>query len=166
MNNDSLDLDAVLLAYSDMVYKIALARTGNKNDADDIFQEVFLRLVKHSDKISTEEHLKSWLIRVTINCCKNHFRAWRNNTVSLSDLNAEPTVEFTHDESDIYQAVLQLPAKYRDVIHLFYYEELSIKEISAILKRKETTVKSQLSRGRDKLKDIIKEDPAAENKNT
>ncbi|MCL1873792.1 MAG: sigma-70 family RNA polymerase sigma factor [Clostridiales bacterium] len=165
MNDNSFDVDAVLLAYSDTVYKIALARTGNRNDADDIFQEVFLRLVKHINKISSEEHMKSWLIRVTINCCKNHFRSWRNNTVSLSDLNAELTVDFTPEESGIYQAVLRLPAKYRDVVHLFYYEELPIKEISEILKRKESTVKSQLSRGREKLKSILEEDIADENKN-
>jgi len=146
-----LDINKAVATYADTVYKIALARTGNKHDADDIFQEVFLRLTKYAGKISSDEHAKRWLIRVTINCCKDHYAFWKTNTFDISDLG----VVWMPEENDIYQSVLRLPPKYRDVIHLFYYEQLSIKEISIVLKIKETTVKSQLSRGRDKLRDML-----------
>lgn len=148
----TVDIDAVLRQYSDTVYKIALSQVKNKNDADDVFQEVFLRLVKNSKPISSSEHMKAWLIRVTINCCKKHFKRWSSKTAEL----LEDIPYVTPEEHDIYYAVLELPPKYRSVIHLFYYEDLSIKQISDILNLKETTVKSQLSRGRDKLKEKLK----------
>jgi len=146
------DVNAAVTQHADTVYKIALARTGNQNDANDVFQEVFLRLVMHVDKISSDEHMKHWLIRVTINCCNKHFKLWRSHTTDIPDL----SVPFEPEEDDIYQAVLKLPPKYCNVIHLFYYEQLSIKEISEVLKLKETAVKSQLSRGRDKLREMLK----------
>jgi len=151
----SLDINEAFAAYSDTVYKIALARTGNRNDASDVFQEVFLRLIKHSDRIMSDEHLKRWLIRVTINCCKKHFKFWHNNRVVEADVTALG-VELMPEESSLYLAVMELPPKYRDVIHLFYYEQLTIKQISEILRLKETTVKSQLLRGRKRLKEILK----------
>lgn len=148
-----LDVNEAVITYYNTVYKIALARTGNKHDANDIFQEVFLRLIKHADKISSEEHAKRWLIRVTINCCKKHFMLWKTTkALDTSDFDAE----WMPEENDIYQSVLRLPPKYRDVIHLYYYEQLSIKDIAEVLNLKESTVKSQLSRGRDKLKDMLK----------
>ena len=146
-----LNVNDAVITYSSTVYKIALARTGNKHDADDIFQEVFLRLTKHASKITSEEHAKWWLIRVTINCCKTYFRFWKTKPLDVSDFN----VVWMPEENDIYQSVLRLPPKYRDVIHLFYYEQLSVKEISDVLKIKEPTIKSQLSRGRNILKDTL-----------
>jgi len=148
------DIDTVLQKHSDTVYKIALARTGNKYDANDVFQEVFLRLIKHIDRISSDEHMKRWLIRVTINCCKKHFKLWKAGNIELPDL----TEELTPQESDVYQAVLRLSPKYRDVIYLFYYEDFSVKQISETLSIKETTGKSQLSRGRDKLREMLEEE--------
>jgi RNA polymerase sigma-70 factor (ECF subfamily) len=126
------NIDAAIAAYSDMVYKIALARTGNRNDAGDVFQEVFLRLVKHKNKITSDEHLKRWLIRVAINCCKTSFLKWKNARFVETDVSEHGTW-LLPEESDVYLAVHRLPPKYRDVIHLFYYEDLSVKEISEIL---------------------------------
>lgn len=139
--------------YSDMVYKLALSRTKNKADADDVFQEVFLRYMKNIDKIEDEEHLKAWLIRVTVNCSKSlSMTAWARNTVPLDE-----EISFsTPEQSDVYFATLELPPKYRTVIHLFYYEDMSVAQIAEALETKESTVKSQLSRAREMLKQKLK----------
>lgn len=147
-NNYIADTDAALQKHSEMVYKIALTQTKNRYDADDVFQEVFLRLVQHSDKIVSEEHLKAWLIRVTINCCKKHFKLWNTKASELLD----DTAFIMPEEHDVFYAVLELPNKYKMIIHLFYYEELSVKEISDLLNIKESTIKTRLFRGREILK--------------
>lgn len=138
--------------YADMVYRLALSRTRNKENSEDVFQEVFLRISKRLPDFESEEHEKAWLIRVTINCSKNIINSRWNRTVDIleQDLKQE---EIQMDE--IYYDVLRLPQKYRTVIHLFYYENLPIKEISNILNTKETTVKTWLSRGRQQLKNVL-----------
>lgn len=161
---DVLDINShiseIVNTYSDMVYKLALARTKNKFDADDVFQEVFIKYMKHYHKLNSKEHIKAWLIRVTINSSKDIFSSfWFKKTVllknSLKD-NLEDNINFTSEENkEIYYAVLKLPKKYRTVIHLFYYEDMSIKDISKSLEIKEATIKSQLHRGRNLLKEIL-----------
>jgi RNA polymerase sigma-70 factor (ECF subfamily) len=148
----AVDVDAALREHSNTVYKIALSQTKNSNDADDVFQEVFMRLVTNSHKIVSKEHLKAWLIRVTLNCCKKHFKFWRTGNAEL----VEDIPYFTPEEHEAYYAVLALPQKYRTVIHMFYYEELSVKQISGILDTKESTVKSQLFRAREMLREALK----------
>jgi len=148
----TVDIDSAILDYSNTVYKIALSQTKNKNDADDVFQEVFMRLVSHSHKIQSDEHLKAWLIRVTLNCSKKHFRLWRTGNEELT----EDVPYIMPEEQETMQAVLDLPLKYRTVIHLFYYEELTISEISKVLEVKESTVKSQLFRARGILRETLK----------
>lgn len=164
MQEDNLTLSSseLIEKYADMVYRIALLQAKNKNDADDIFQEVFLRLVKYIHTLKTEEHAKYWLMRVTVNCSKKHFsNPWKKHIVfyeNESEIEASYEMQTGEERELIYQAVKSLPEKYRSVIHFFYYEQLSIKEISEILHRKETTVKTQLSRGRDLLKEALKGD--------
>ena len=139
--------------YSDMVYTLALARAKNKSDAEDVFQEVFIRYMKNHHKIVSDEHCKAWLIRTTINCSYDIFNSpWTKKTVPMID----NLVFSTEEKSDIYHNVLELPKKYRTVIHLFYYEDMSIKEIAEVLGTKEGTVKSQLHRGRNMLKESLK----------
>lgn len=149
-------IKGIVNTYSDMVYKLALARTKNKYDADDVFQEVFIRYMKHSENLKSEEHTKNWLIRVTINCSHNVFNnSWYKKTVDLEeDLHQE--LNFSSQENeDVYFSVLKLPKKYRTIIHLFYYEDMSIAEMSQVLKIKEGTIKSQLNRGRKLLKEVL-----------
>lgn len=154
-DNNILDIDEIVDRYADMVYRIALTQMKNVHDAQDIFQEVFLRLVKNIDSIQNEEHLKSWLIRVTLNCSKtNLMSAWRKHTQPLEEEQNQIVFE-TKEQSDLYEYIQKLPKKYRTVLYLFYYEELSIKEICGITGQKETTVKSQLSRGRAILKEQL-----------
>ena len=140
--------------YFDMIYRLALTRTGDKNHADDVTQEVFLRYIQQEKKFASEEHIKAWLIRVTINCSKDIFTSsWFKKTVPLS----EELVFNTPEKSDVYYAVAELPVKYRTVIHLFYYEDFKVEEIANCLNLNESTVRSQLHRGREMLKTKLKE---------
>lgn len=154
---DNITVEAVIDDFADMVYRIALLEVKNKADAEDVFQEVFVRLVKHIHKLESREHIKAWLIRVTINCSKKHLTSfWNRNVGSIEEeLPAEEAGYMKEEESPVREAVLSLPDKYRTVVHLFYYEELSIREISNLLKLKETTVKSQLFRAREMLEGEI-----------
>lgn len=147
--------DHVIRFYSNMVYRLAFARTGSKNDADDVFQEVFLRYVKKRPLFQTEEHRKAWLIRVTINCSKNFWRSWWKRKVEY--LEEAPCFE-TREDADLHHELQQLAPKYREVIHLFYYEDLSIEEIGKALNRKKSTVRTQLTRARAMLRSILEED--------
>lgn len=148
--------------YADTVYRLALVQTKNASDADDIFQEVFIRLVKHISELQSWEHVKAWLIKVTINCSKKHFALFWNKNVFLTDeqerLTDESESYVIEEEHPVTAAVKQLPDKYRAVVHLFYYEELSVAEISRITGQKETTVKSQLFRAREMLKEMLEDD--------
>lgn len=139
--------------HSDMVYRLAFARLKNKMDADDILQEVFLRYLKRGERAQSEEHERALLIRITINCTKSlHISAWRRHTTELKD-------DLTAPESptgETLDAVLRLPLKYRTVIHLHYYCGYSIEEIAVLLNSRASTVKSQLFRAREKLKQDLK----------
>ena len=151
-------LEDVIKVYSNMVYKLAFSQTRDKNTADDIYQEVFLRYIKKEPKFETEEHRKAWLIRVTINCCKKLWgSSWIKRTVAL-DENTMLEMFETKEENYLHCELIKLPMKYRAVIHLFYYEDLSVENISKVLNRKPSTVRTQLTRARYKLKELLKED--------
>lgn len=151
-------LEDVIKLYSNMVYKLAFSQTRDKNTSDDIYQEVFLRYIKKEPKFETEEHRKAWLIRVTINCCKKLWSSsWIKRTVAL-DENTMLEMFETKEENYLHCELIKLPMKYRAVIHLFYYEDLSVEDISKVLNRKPSTVRTQLTRARYKLKEILKGD--------
>ena len=134
--------------HSDMVYRLAFARVKNKYDADDVLQEVFLRLIKCKDQIQNDQHLKALLIRITINCSKSMLgSSWFKRTEPLSE-----NLSVSDEYSDTLDAVLRLPVKYRTVIHLHYYMGYSVDEVAGILKSNPSTVKSQLHRARKLLK--------------
>ncbi len=150
--------EEVVRYYSPMVYRIALTRTQSTGDAEDIFQEVFLKLVANEKPFESEEHRKAWIIKVTINCCNSHFVApWRKNVTSMDDVMLSQIAgttedEYNHGESDVYAQILKLPKDMKEVILLFYYEDMSIREISQILQTSEANIKKRLSRARQKLK--------------
>lgn len=146
--------DEAVDEFADMVYRIALVQVKNKADADDVFQEVFVRLVKHIHKLESEEHIKAWLIRVTVNCAKKHLTSFWNRNVGFleEEQGAEENGYTIEEENPVRKAVLELPEKYRAVVHLFYFEELSVSEICKVLGQKESTVKSQLFRARELLR--------------
>lgn len=146
-----VDIEQAVRSYADMVYRLAMLHSKNKEESEDAFQEVFLKLCNHQNSITSEEHLKAWLIRVTINQCRSMaVTVWNQRRVSLDEL-PEPAVEEKEDYSEVYDAVKRLPDKYKQVIHLFYFEELTISEIANILHKKEATVKTWMSRGKKML---------------
>lgn len=139
--------------YSDMVYRLAFIRTGSKYDADDILSDVFLRLVKNSHKIKSEEHLKSWLIRVTINCSNSFFSKF-GRTKGEVLLESSGTVYMENNE--LITIVLTLPEHQKTIIYMYYFEGYSVEEISKICSIPIGTVKSRLSRARSSLKKVLK----------
>ncbi len=145
----------VVKEYSTMVYRLAFAKTGNKFDADEVFQEVFLRYVKKNPVFNDKEHQKAWLIKVTVNCSKKLLKSsWNTKTLPL-----ETADVFTMEEYiDLHYELALLPHNYREVIHLFYYEDMSIEGIAKLLNRKKSTVRTQLTRARGMLKKYIKEE--------
>ena len=145
-------LEKMIEKYSNMIYRLALVRTKTKENSEDVYQEVFLRLAKKMPNFESEEHEKAWLIRVTINCSKNLLNSkFLKNTTELK----EEIVFETKERHDIYYAVQELPLKYRTVVYLHYYENYKINEIGKILGIKENTVKSHLARAREKLKNAM-----------
>lgn len=145
--------EEIIKQHFDMVYRLALSQTKNITSAEDVTQEVFLRLIQNRHKLTSDEHIKAWLIRVTVNCSKSVFmNSWFKKTVPLSD---ELTFD-TPEKSEVYYAVQSLPSKYRTAVHLFYYEDMSVKEIAECLSMKEATVKSHLFRGRELLRNELK----------
>ncbi len=142
--------------WGDTVWRLALARTANVPDAEDVFQEVFLRYFRHEDELDSDEHRRAWLIRCTVNRAKSLLSSpWRRRTLPL-EVAAQAGVEDQYRE--VYSAVLSLPARYRAVIHLHYFEGLSVAEIAGALNKPEGTVKSQLSRGRALLRQLLNEE--------
>lgn len=152
-------IDEVVDKYADMVYRLAFSHLKTKSSADDVFQDVFLRYISKPRDFESEEHRKAWLIRVTINCCKSMWsrsQAWSRKTEPLTEL-TEMIPLATEEESELYEVLMTLPMKYRTVIHLFYYEDLSIKQISSAIRVKESTIRTWLTRGRATLKEKLKE---------
>lgn len=149
-NNDYLE--QMIEKYSNMVYRLAMARTGNVENSEDVYQEVFFKLAKKMPEFKNEEHEKAWLIRVTINCSKNLL----NSAFLRHRTDIDENISFeTEERHDIYYAVQKLPQKYKTVIHLYYYEDYSIKEISKLLHSNENTIKSRLSRARKELEKSV-----------
>ena len=151
--------DEVVRHYSPMIYRIALTKTKSSHDADDIFQEVFLKLVMNEKPFESEEHRKAWLIRVTVNCCNSHFVApWRKNVETMEDVVLEQLPDEDEafwqesDGPDVYAKVMKLPEQMREVVLLFYYEDMSVREIAEAIGTSEVNVKKRLSRARQKLR--------------
>jgi RNA polymerase sigma-70 factor (ECF subfamily) len=142
-----------LSKYADMVRRICFMYLKNKADVEDIFQDVFLKLLQHTEKFENDEHEKAWLCRVTINRCKDFRNTFfRKNVCSIND------VELLFEdkaENVVMQEVLLLPQKYKNVIYLFYFEGYSVPEISKILCKKENTVYSYLHRAKAILRDKL-----------
>lgn len=140
------------------LYTIAFNVCKNSQDAEDVVQDTFLAYLTVKKEFDSQEHIRAWLIRVAINKAKNKTKAfWHRNTVTLEDYMA--TAAFPSSEaSDLFEAVMKLPEKYRIVIHLFYYEDYSVKEISEILRLTPGNVKVRLTRGREALRNMLKEE--------
>lgn len=146
------DIENTIKKYTNTISKIAYSYTKSKETAEDITQNVFLKYMISEHTFHDDEHKKAWLIRVTINECKKHFR-WLSYQPKSYPKTPEP-----EEYHDVYSAVMDLPQNYRMVIHLHYYEGLSVKEMSSILEKNENTILSHLHRARKKLKKIMEVD--------
>lgn len=138
--------------YTDTVYRVAVHNTSCPADAEDVTQEAMLKLLDKSRTFTDAEHLKAWLIRVTINLCRNLNRS-SGRTAELDESLAAPE---THPGESVLSYVKQLPENYRNAIYLHYYEGYSAKEIAEILSSRQNTVLSWLSRGREMLREMMK----------
>ena len=146
------DINEIIEKYSDMVYRIALTRTGCIENAEDIFQDVFIKFSEKKPKFENEEHEKAWFIRVTINMTKNmNNYSWNKKIVTLD----ESIVFETKEENDVFSVVCQLPQNYKTVIYLSYYEGYKVKEIASLMKTREGTVKTWLFRAREILREKL-----------
>ncbi len=133
--------------YTDTVFRVAYHNCENQADAEDITQEVFVKLLEHNKPFADSEHLKAWLIRVTVNLCRDKHKKLSREELSDNVISIQP------QESDsMLEMVKALPENYRNAIYLHYYEGYSAKEIGKILGAKQNTVLSWLSRGRQALK--------------
>ena len=152
-----LETQALAASYRDRLFAAAFQVCGNAADAEDAAQEALLRYHTSEKQFESEQHIRAWLLRVAINCAKNVSRSfWRRNTVPLEDY--METLEFDSGQSrQIFREVMNLPEKYRLVIHLYYYEDYSVQEISAILSITQSNVKVRLNRGRQLLKKSLQE---------
>lgn len=148
--------------YADSVYRVAYSYTYTRADSEDVLQNVFLKLFQSKQCFSDEEHLKRWLLRVTINECHNLHRSFWKRRIHLAEIEKPERDFMSDDEIDLHNALLKLPGKYRIIIHMYYYEGYKTKEISELLQIKEATVRTRLARGRDRLKELLKEEWAYE----
>lgn len=158
MSGKGLSVEEVVNKYSDMVYRLAYARCGNIHDAQDITQDVFIKYMKAEKEFRDEEHRKAWLLTVTANEGYSLMRsAWNRHKTDYEEAESASYIEpeFQKDTT-VSDAVAKLDEKYRIVIHLFYYEELSLKMIAHILHITEGGVKARLFRAREILKDKLK----------
>jgi RNA polymerase sigma factor (sigma-70 family) len=145
--------DAVTVAlqkYSDMIRRICFMYLRNHADVEDVFQEVFLKLLQSKVVFENDEHTKAWLCRIAINKCKDLCKSFfRKRVCSIEDMELPFEDKI---ESDVMVAVLSLPPKYKDVIYLFYYEGYTVLEMAKLLNQKENTIYSNLHRARELLK--------------
>lgn len=137
---------------SNMVYRLAFSQMKNRDDADDVYQDVFLRFIKRQPQFENEQHERAWFIRVTLNCSKTSLTSfWKTKVCEIDESFEAQEVE----KEDLTFALNKLSKKYRAVIHLFYYEDMSIKDIAQSLNISEGNAGMMLSRARKKLKEIL-----------
>lgn len=143
--------------YIDCVYRVALNALKNPADAEDVTQEVFLRLLRREGEFESAEHARHWLIRVAVNESRRAARSPWRRALPLEDWAEALTFE-TPERSGLFYAVMALPEKYGTVVYLHYYEGYGVKELSMLLRRPESTVKSQLLRARARLRETLEKE--------
>lgn len=149
------ELTAAVNKYGDLVLRLCLIHLKNKADSDDIFQEVFLRYYRHNGSFESDEHEKAWIIRVTNNACKDLLRNFfHSRTVSIDEIGELQGRDET-EYREVFEAVLSLPEKNREVVYLHYYEGYKAKEIASILKMNVNTVYTLLTRSKEMLKGML-----------
>ena len=152
----------LLNQYGELLYRVAFSYVRSKADAEDAVQETYMRLLQKAPVFENEEHKKAWLLRITVNICKDMLKsAWNNRTVSLESISQKERNALVLPYGILDETiwiVMELNEKYRLPLYLFYYEGYSIREIGEILELPESTVKSHLKRGRDAVREYLEKD--------
>lgn len=163
-NKNSSYIKEALQKHSNTIFRIAYQNLKNQADAEDIMQEVFIRLMQSNMSFESDDHLKAWLIKVTINLCKDHLKSsWYKRTKSLEEI--PNTYYLIKEESEVISELFKLSVKYRNILYLYYFEEYTLQEISQILDISVNTASSQLQRARKKLKFMMEGDKSNEFRN-
>ena len=154
------ELAQVIEKYKETVYGLALSHLGGRAEADDVFQEVFLLYHTKAPSFDSEAARKAWLVRTTLNLCKKHnFSIWNTRVEKDPDAGRDVAVSFgSREENEVWAAVMTLESKYRIPVYLFYFEEMSSREIAKVLGVTEAAVLKRLSRARKKLRMILEGD--------
>lgn len=143
-------------AHMDTVFRVAFSYMKSRADADDVTQNVLMKLYRYEGDFQSESHIRNWLIRVTINECKSALRSPWRRTEDIEDY-ANTLALPTQEHRELFEAVMALPKKYRVAIYLFYYEGYTTRELGGMLGAPEATVRTWLARGREKLKHALTE---------
>lgn len=153
------DTAQIIEMYKDMVYRIVLIRVKNTWDADDVFQEVFLTYFRKRPEFREEQHRKAWIIRTTLNLTKKFVGSTWKKRVVVTDVIEESALPFVFEEEEetrTFQAIKKLPEKYQTVLYLYYFEEMSTREIATFLSVREGTVRMRLLRAREKMGELFR----------
>lgn len=143
--------EAAVLTFGPAVYRLAFSQLQNKADAEDVFQEVFLRYVEKAPQFQDEEHERAWLLRVTLNCCKDVFRSpFRKHRAQLEE--AENLPVWDPEEEQLLERLQKLSKKDRAVLHLFYWEDLTTEQVAKAVGCSPAAARQRLSRAREKLR--------------
>jgi len=152
-----MSFEQVLKKYADAVTRVCIVHCGNQTDAQDCFQNVFLKLYQCDIDFESEAHIRAWLIRVAVNECTDWYRQFWKRRIILTDEIPDHKLDLTQEQDDsVIPYLMKLPFKYRRILYCHYYEDKKISEIAIELKLSENTVKTQLVRGRELLKRNIK----------
>lgn len=167
-SNPALAIEKIMEIYGDEIKRLVFAYVKNAADTDDVTQEVFVTVYQKLYTFQGNSSLKSWIYSIAINKCKDYLRSWHSRnqrlreklqrssyTMKTEETTPEELVLQNDNSSQLLKIVMDLPIKYREVIILFYFKDLSTKEISYILELKEATVRTRLNRGREKLKESL-----------
>lgn len=150
------ELDEIYKRNVDMVYRLSFMYLKNTAETEDAVQSIFLKLFKSNVSFSDREHEKAWLILTTKNHCKDILKSWwKTRHVDVESLPEIPCWDEREQSGNVLERLLSLPEKYKVVLYLYYFEEYSVKEISSLLGYKESTIQTQLSTGRKRLKFIL-----------
>lgn len=152
------DRDRIVELYADTVWRVALSRTGREEAAEEVFQEVFMRLFEKERTFNDDEHCKAWLIRTALICCRRYLSSFFGHQVlSLDEVGEQDDLVTPSDETKaLYEALFELPAKYRLPILLYYIEEVPADQCADLLELKPSTFRSRLLRGKRLLKKALK----------
>ena len=149
------EVNRAIERYSDTVRRLCMVHLKNEADTEDIFQTVFLKYVLRSAPFESEEHERAWLIRVTINACRDLLRSFfRSHSVSMDEL-AHLPADLPGDHREVLEAVLSLPEKYRQVVYLHYYEQYTAPQIGRLLGKNVNTIYTLLTRARQMLREKL-----------